>query len=73
MSNSIYVLNSLNEIIDKVNNGHLSMQQAAIEFTKKVSKQQLIACIADNDMDIDDINACKEMLKVFYNYELSSN
>jgi hypothetical protein len=70
---SEYVIDTLNSIADKLRSGTMSPAQAEQEFLQNVSKKQLESCLTDSDLDADDMNACKEMLKHYYNFEPNLN
>lgn len=48
-------------------------EQADLEFCERVSKEQLEQCLTDESLDAEDVMACKEMLKMFFNYEVTVN
>lgn len=65
------VMHSFLEEYDKDNGA--SLAQMDNYFLSKISKNQLVDCLTDEELDSDDISCCKEMLKLYYNFELAVN
>jgi len=60
-------------MIASMEDGSKTPKQADLEFRKRISKKQLEDILTDDSLDASDITACKEMLKDYFNYQLTIN
>ena len=72
-NSSQHVINILYSMIASIENGSKTPEQANKVFFQNVSKKQLEDCLTDTSLDADDIATCKDMLKYFFNYEVTVN
>lgn len=67
------ILDLLEALTNSIQTGSKTPDQADQEFCQTISREELEQCLTDDSLDADDVMACKEMLKMFFNYEPTIN